>query len=1582
MEAGPDKPRPKQNKATSKAAQSQHSIKLPKGLVGTKTTANISIAGKETRCLLDSGSQVTTIPHCFYQQHLSDSPIHSLDDLLDVEGANGQLVPYMGYVELSITFPKDFVGSDITVDTLALVIPPLRAATEEQVLVGTNTLDTLYANFKESSENFQPIPYGYRTLLKILQLRQNVSSSSGLGCAKLQGKDPAVVHAGHVAVFEITAHIPKSYSEKCILVEQPAASPLPSGLLVVASLVDLPPKQSSKVPVIIKNETDHEIIIPAGSVLADFSAVARVLHKEQSVKVESSLDVSKDPPHSPELKFDFGNSPLPKEWKERVTKMLNSMPDVFSQHELDFGNTSKVRHHIKLSDETPFKSRARPIHPHDVEAVRKHLQELLDAGVIRESESPFASPIVVVKKKDGSIRLCIDYRKLNFQTIKDAYALPNLEEAFSALAGSRWFSVLDLKSGYYQIQMEESDKHKTAFVCPLGFWEFNRMPQGITNAPSTFQRLMERCMGQMNLKEVLVFIDDLIIFSSSLEEHEERLKRVLQRLREYGLKLAPEKCKFFQTSVKYLGHVVSEHGVQTDSEKVKALTTWPVPSNLKELRSFLGFAGYYRRFIQGYSQIVKPLNELTAGYPPLKKRKKKPLLKQEGFEYHNPKEPFGLRWTSRCQEAFDQIIQKLTSAPVLGFADPKLPYILHTDASTVGLGAALYQLQNEQLRAIAFASRGLSKSEMKYPAHKLEFLALKWAVTEKFSDYLYGTHFTVVTDSNPLTYVLTTAKLDATGYRWLSALSTFSFQLQYRAGKQNIDADALSRRPHAALEDDPISQKESERIRQFALYHLGQNETHAVPREVIQAICDRHTISTTESEMSEFTSPGFALVESLAIHASAIPDSFEVEQLDGFPLIPPLTKEELKEKQRSDPAISSVICQIETGQSPPPSLRADLPDLPLLLRELNRLELQNGILYRRRQEGPDITFQLVLPEELRSVALQSLHKDMGHLGVDRTIDLVRARFYWPKMSLSVEKMISTCERCVRRKSNPERAAPLMNIKASRPLELVCIDYLSLEPDRSNTKDILVITDHFTKYAVAIPTPNQRARTVAKALWENFIGPYGVPERLLSDQGPDFESKTIKELCEITGMRKIRTTPYHPRGNPVERFNRTLLQMLGTLSDQEKQHWKDFVKPLTHAYNCTKNDVTGFSPYELMFGRQPRLPIDLAFGLPTNTQKKSHSQYVSDLKHRLEESFNIATSNAQKNADRNKVRFDKRVVDSTLDVGDRVLVRNVKLRGKHKLANKWEDDVYVVLRKAGEFPVYTVKPEGKDGPVRTLHRDLLLPCSFLPTTTTPDKTQKPSQTRRRTRKSSSREDDVEDSEEDSDSEYLSTLIPMVPNYNTPNEYVTIEQGEDNLPEQVDLIEQDNLPEHVNITEQDNLPEHVNLTKPDNLPEQVNTKERDNLPDRTKESESKNLPENLNQPEVVPLQDDSLEEVNPETHEQPCRETPLNEEEMLPEQAIAVPPEISETETVITEQPTSPTVKNPSQENDTPLRRSLRTHDRPERFQYSRLGNPLLYVVNAVFKSLNEAIASSLQLPGSLDAQGRAYHQSGEGVAQII
>lgn len=1535
--------------------------KIPKGLIGAKYTASVFIDGQASTCLLDTGSQVTTVSQSFYESNLSKFDIHPLNELLEIEAANGQSVPYSGFIEVDIIFPKECFGSEITVSTFVLVVPDIQS---NALLIGTNTLDLVYEVYSTTNTAPQAIPYGYRVVLKIMQQRNKQKENSSLGIVRLTGRDPEVVPAGQSCVLEGSVHVNSQTSDKWIVIEPPSLLSLPGGVMVTNCLISLPDGPSRRLPVVLRNESKHDVTIPARSVIAEIHALQEVISSKQN---PTDTTPPTSVPMSPEdtgLRFNFEDSPLSPEWRERVEQKLSAMPDVFAHHDSDFGRTDKVKHQIKLSDETPFKHRPRPIRPQDLDAVRRHLQELSEAGVIRESESCFSSPIVVVKKKNGDIRLCVDYRKLNLQTIKDAYALPNLEETFSALSGSKWFSVLDLKSGYYQIEVDETDKHKTAFVCPMGFWEFNRMPQGVTNAPSTFQRLMERCMGDINLKEVLVFLDDLIVFSDTLEEHETRLLHVLNRLKDYGLKLSLEKCKFFQTSVKYLGHIVSRDGVETDPQKIEALKTWPSPRNLKELRSFLGFAGYYRRFIQDFSKIVKPLNDLTVGYPPLRKGCR---LKEDGGHYFQPSEPFGGRWTDSCQKAFETIIDRLTTAPVLGFANPKLPYVLHTDASTVGLGAALYQEQDGMMRVIAFASRGLSRSESRYPAHKLEFLALKWAVTDKFCDYLYGSSFTVVTDSNPLTYLLTTAKLDATSYRWLSALSTFNFQLQYRAGRRNLDADGLSRRPHPAPVNDFVSQKEEERINQFLKNHspVSDDVVH-VSCNVVSAVCEKHLVCPSVD--NDEHDPIVPLVTSLAMSAEAVPDSFE--QCDGLPTISSISEEELKQKQRADSAIGEIIHQLQTGDTAPPTVRRELPELSILLREMNKLELQNEILYRKRRVSEKTHYQLVLPEELRDMVMRSLHDDMGHLGFDRTLDLARTRFFWPRMANDIEKKIKSCSRCVCRKTLPEKAAPLVNIQVTRPLELVCMDFLSIEPDRSNTKDVLVITDFFTKYAVAIPTPNQKARTVARHLWESFVVHYGFPEKLHSDQGADFESKTIKELCDLAGIHKVRTTPYHPRGNPVERFNRTLLNMLGTLKTDEKQHWRDFVKPLVHAYNCTKHDTTGFTPYELMFGRQPRLPIDLAFNVPLNRHHhKSHSQYVQTLKTHLQESYELAVKNAAKTAERNKIRFDKHVTESTLDVGDRVLVRNVRLRGKHKLADKWEGTVHVVVNRRADLPVYTVKPENQDGPLRTLHRDLLLPCGFLSLEADPPAVSNKPRTRPSTRQHPDLDPDEQEpefnSDEEDDNPTLSFRDPSLrttrftqeidvtrpprpqPHSSVELDCPDIEAVSDAAPEELD----ETSPENDTLLERDNLPELE-------LEPGIDKPEKENLPELELEPGS-DKPEKENLTGQTP--DESVDETEaeavtakagdiPETldgeNNERCSESEHVQNKVAPEtEADVGRTEIDKNET----------------ETISDVRRSSRQREQSKRLTYPELGNPLVTIVQSLFQSLSTVITDSLMEP---------------------
>ncbi|RXN39345.1 Transposon Ty3-I Gag-Pol poly [Labeo rohita] len=311
------------------------------------------------------------------------------------------------------------------------------------------------------------------------------------------------------------------------------------------------------------------------------------------------------------------------EGEEQLTllrDLLRRNADVFSKHSMDYGHTTTVQHEIPLVDSKPFRLPYRKIPPSQYQEVRKAISQMEEAGVIRPSKSPYASPIVVVSKKDGTLRICVDYRKLNSCSTRDAFPLPRIEDALEALGQARFFSTLDLTSGYWQVEVAEHDKHKTAFSTPMGLFEANRMPFGLQNAPSTFQRLMTCCFGDLNFESLLIYLDDIIVFSRTFEEHLERLDVVFSRLRKHGLKLKPQKCSLLREEVQYLGHVVSVKGIHTDPEKISRVRDWKRPSNVKEVLGFVGFAGYYRRFIKGYATLVAPLYRLTSGDPKKKKR--------------------------------------------------------------------------------------------------------------------------------------------------------------------------------------------------------------------------------------------------------------------------------------------------------------------------------------------------------------------------------------------------------------------------------------------------------------------------------------------------------------------------------------------------------------------------------------------------------------------------------------------------------------------------------------------------------------------------------------------------------------------------------------------------------------------------------------------------------------------------------------------------------------------------------------------------------------------------------------------------
>ena len=1234
---------------------------VPVELIGETSEADVLIQGFKSKALLDTGSQVTTLAKWFHDKYLAEYPIQTIFSLFNIETASGHDMGYLGVCELDLEFP-DLEGNPSIV-TPVLIVDSTNFNKDVPLLVGTNILKHCLHHLKEN------VGSNFLQKIKVSSLKLALQSSAVKQKHSLEnnGKvicSKAVVLPPHskVPVSGLTrVNIPKSL----VLTETADFPMLPSGIAVIPTVqkAEFTTTSAKRIHVELENLTDHEIILPSKSVLCCLQQV-NIVPQSTLPTTLSDEEFLKQ--------FTLGIN-LTQEQQEKVRDLLIKWKHLFSTGENDIGKTDLVKHKIELSNQEPFKEAYRRIPPHLYTEVRNHLQDMINADVIRPSNSPFASPIVLVRKSDQTLRFCVDYRKLNSRTIHDAFPLPRVQETLDSLVGAKYFSSLDLKSGYWQVEVEECDKHKTAFTAgPLGFFEFNRMGFGLVNAPACFQRLMQMAMGDLHLKECLLYLDDIIVFSSTFEQHLERLESVFHRLQQANLKLKPSKCFLFKDQVKYLGHIVSQNGISTDPEKIETLKSWPVPRNVQDLRRFLGFAGYYRRFIKGYSNLAKPLNMLLRGHESKqkgKKGKKPPNVGNTKF-----------LWGPSEQSAFETLISHLCESPVLGFADFSKPFIVHTDASLDGLGAILYQNQDGKNRPISFASRGLTTAESKYPAHKLEFLALKWAVTEKFCDYLMGARFTVKTDNNPLTYIMSSAKLDALGQRWVSALSDFNFTLEYRSGKSNIDADALSRLPKAIREQQQHG-----------------TDSKSVTSDIVSAICEAMVVQ-----------------DIAAIDTICLSEQHVFDAITEPTTISQMNSDELLHEQLRDPHIATIIQHLKHKT---PIISRQLRNLNLrrLHRQLDHYVIKNKVLVRKVMVGDKIQFQIVLPPQLRKQALEGLHDKIGHMGRERTLNLVKERYFWPRMAGDVANYINMCKRCKHHKAGSRQVAPLVNIKSTQPLELVCIDHLSLEPSKGGIENILVMTDHYTRYAQAVPCKSQNARTTAKILIDTFVNHYGIPQRLLSDQGPAFESKVIAELCKLLGINKCRTTPYHAMSNgQCERLNRTLLSMLGTLENHQKADWKSHVGTLVHAYNCTKHESTGYTPFFLMFGRSPRLPVDVIISMDNEEDEQEYNTYVSSLKERLSKAYRVAQSEITKNQSQQKKRYDEKARAVVLEKGDRVLVRNVKIRGKHKLADTWENTPYTVLQQPNkEIPVYRIQEEGDMGCIRTVHRNLLLPISNLP-----------------------------------------------------------------------------------------------------------------------------------------------------------------------------------------------------------------------------------------------------------------------------
>ena len=720
-----------------------------------------------------------------------------------------------------------------------------------------------------------------------------------------------------------------------------------------------------------------------------------------------------------------------------------SLESTIKQHSSVFckklGQTNVTQHIIDTGNSQPIKVPPRQIPFHYVDRVHTQLQEMFDEGIIRPSSSPWCAPAVYVPKANGEVRICVDFVQLNKITKKDSYPVPRADGPQQKLANKTIFSKIDLRSAYWQFPMDSGSVEKSAF-CPgpgYGLWEFTVMPYGLTNATQTCQRGLDKVLKDCR-DCVDNYVDDCIIFSDDMTTHVRDVNRVLDKLQEAGFTLRGSKCFFGKQSIDHLGFEYSRHGVSPTKEKTQAILEWLTPTSSKEVRSFLGLANFYRRFVPKFASITSPLNELTGNNTTFS-------------------------WNEKHQQAFDHLKQALSSPPVMSYPTKNDKFVLTTDASDDGLGAIL---STHHGNVIEFASRTLTSAEKNYATIEKECLVIVWAI-HKFRPYLIGAHFTIHTNHKPLEWLKSTKASRAHSQRlerWSLALRAYDFEIVHRPGNANQNADALSRRPIALLG-----------------------------------------------------------------------------------IIPPIAAEQITAAQKKDATLSSVYELVDHKSTPPKAGKWRQFPLKRYRQIWPQLVIHQSILCRK-QSSPTMNdkYLIVVPQSLQKTFLRLAHDESGHQGIDRTLSRLLDIAYWVGISKSVVRHCTFCVKCQLSKAPLTNPAPLQPIIATQPWEMVAVDVLKVPTSTKGNQYLLVVQDYFSKWPFAFPMPDQKAETIVQILRDNVFTVIGPPQKLHSDQGRNFESHIMTDLCKAFGVKKSRTTPYHPMGDGlVERMNRSLLTLLRT-----------------------------------------------------------------------------------------------------------------------------------------------------------------------------------------------------------------------------------------------------------------------------------------------------------------------------------------------------------------------------------------------------------------------------------------------------
>lgn len=1176
-----------------------------------RNKVNIEIFGSKTIALVDTGAAISCISEDLYHKMKSNSPKMDQIGSMNIYGVGGEQHRVIGKVIL----PLKLKG--LVINYGFYIIGDL----QYPLILGDDFLRDNKCNIHYPSRTL----YMHENALKVAL----ITTKGG----KAKAAKRYVIPAKSIA--DVPVFLPKTFMNNTLLLE-PVPNLFNYQVMGASCLVKT---KNARTKLQIINPNDEDIVIQKYSALANIvnievnsvQSMSDCQNNNKHAKTVGNINI-KNKKKSNQTEFDLTNSDMTNDQKERLKKFMDNNGDIFSNDLSELGVTNCGYHEIETEDSMPIRLPPYRAAPAIKTEIEKQVDNMKEHNIIQPSTSPWTSPVVLVKKKDGSYRFAVDYRRLNSITKPMSYPLPNLDDVFDAIgeAKATVYSSLDLSNSFWQVPLHVNSKEKAAFITHSGVYEWTRMPFGLRNSSITFSRVIGQVLQGLNWKNVLAYVDDILIFSKNFDDHLKHLNQVFDRLRKANFTLKPSKCHFGVKQVKYLGHVLTKEGVKVDPAKIEVVKNHPRPKNQHEVRQFLGLANYYRRYVKDYAKIAVPLNSL--------------LQKDNDF-----------KWTSDCDKSFESLRTSLTTAPILAFPDMSKPFHLTTDASGHAIGYILGQLDSDKKeRVISYGGRALRAGERKWTVSEKECLAVLEGIKHN-NVYLSHRKFTVYTDHKALVWLHKVRDTNAKLGRWALQLQNYTFDIIYREGKKNQNADAVSRIPYPPSQENEIEEPLSGKVPVInCMDSASEDETQ--------------TGMITEIRFEYEPEPQYvSVIDGKSVHFD---DISEVAKL-----------------QRQCDELSDLVSFLESGRLPEDDKKARLINFD---KDMYRLGTSGELIHQHwpRTKGVPraevMIEQLVLPKVLREDALLAYHDCKaggGHTGTKRTYAALQLKYYWKGMYQEVYNYVISCDACQRAKRpTNKRPAPLMPLPIAETFDRWHMDILTCLP---KTKDgyqhILLVVDSFSRWSEAFPLRTQEAKEIAHVLYNQIFTRFGCPKCLVSDRGANFLSKLIQALCELFQITRHHTSSYHPQSNTTcERMNSTIAQTLRTYCDKDQMNWADLLPSVMMALRMSPNtESTGFSPYHMVFGKEMNIPFDIAVK-PKDNLGKPAKEHIDELIEHLTIVQKIAKRNVSKVQEKTKETYDKKAKQPDFKVGDRVLLQCMKIpKGfSPKLHAKWEGPFYI------------------------------------------------------------------------------------------------------------------------------------------------------------------------------------------------------------------------------------------------------------------------------------------------------------------